>query len=99
MSKHKCDEEFIRSIVEQVLAEKYTPQPILVDGFELTPEPAPGKRREYFRATITIDQKLWDLVQKECERLGVLTPRFFDSLLWSYFNKPTLSYQEEKEDK
>jgi hypothetical protein len=98
MSKHKCDQDFIRSIVEQVLTEKYTPQPVIVDGIELTPEPSPGRKRKYVRSTITVDEKLWDLVQQECKRLQILPPRLIDSLLWLHFGKPTLSYQEEKED-
>jgi hypothetical protein len=96
MSKHKCDADFIRSIVEQVLAEKYTPQPVIVDGIELTPEPSPGRKRKYVRSTITVDEKLWELVQEECKRLKILPPRLIDSLLWLHFNKPALSYQDEE---
>ena len=96
--KQKIDEAYIRSIVEKVLAEKQLPPPVIVDGFELTPEPARGKRREYVRTTLTIDQKLWDLVQDECKRFNILPPRFLDSLLWHYFKRPVLSYQKKDED-
>lgn len=94
MSHHKCDEQFIRSIVEQILAEKFPP-PAPTEGLELTPDPVRGKRRDYTRTTITVDKKLWELVQVECEKLDILPPKLLDSLLWHYFGKPTLSYQDE----
>jgi len=93
MNKNKnipqVDLDIIRSLVEQVLAEKQIPPP----GFELTPEPSGYKKRSYYRATITVDIELWKRVQDECSKLRILPPRFIDSLLWQYFGKPKLSYE------
>ncbi len=95
MSKHKMDEDYIRSVIEKVLAEKQPPPPVPTGELELTPEPVRGKRRSYTRTTITVDDKLWKLVQEECDKLHILPPRLIDSLLWHYFKKPMLSYQHE----
>lgn len=99
MSHHKCDEDYIRSIIEQVLAEKRPSASVPTEGLELTPEPVRGKRRSYTRTTITVDDKLWELVQEECRKLHILPPRLLDSLLWHYFQRPTLSYQDEEKEK
>jgi hypothetical protein len=86
---HKHDEQFIRDIIERVLAEKYPS----INDIELTPDPTRVKPRLYTRTTLTIDNELWKLVQSECDRLKILPPKLIDSLLWHYFKKPTLSYQ------
>ena len=99
MTKQKIDEEYLRCIIEKVLAEKQPPPPVPTEGLELTPEPVRGKRRVYTRSTITVDNELWKLVQEECGNLHILPPRLIDSLLWHYFKKPRLSYQyEDKEE-
>ena len=92
----KIDEKYIRSIVEQVLAERQPPQPVQ-KGLEFTPNPPTGKRRNYIRTTITVDAALWELVQEECQRLSILPPKLIDTLLWNHFGQPQLSFQ--KEDK
>ena len=88
------DEQYIRSIIEKVLAERQGESPDC--AIELTPKPSRRNPRRYIRTTLTIDEQLWQMIQTECDRLNILPPKMIDSLIWNYFGKPKLSYEKEK---
>ncbi|MFC1834283.1 hypothetical protein ACFL2Q_06055 [Thermodesulfobacteriota bacterium] len=53
------------------------------------------ENREYDKLFVTVDRILFKLFKKEARRRGVSNSRLVDIILWNYFGKPTLSFQDD----
>lgn len=70
---------------------------------DLPPEPpreGKGKRRtrRYGRITVTVDESLLRLFEEEQRTRSLSASRLLDSILWTRYGKPSLSYQGETTD-
>ena len=65
---------------------------------ELPPTPPKeGQRYTINRQKLggTVDSELYDLFRDECDRRGLAVSRLLDTVLWHYFGKPKLSFQQQ----
>jgi hypothetical protein len=78
------------SPVQAPISDDFPPEPRVISGA------GKGRRetRKYARISLTIDQNLWDLVQRDMERMKVSAGRMIDILLWRAYGKPRLSFEE-----
>lgn len=53
--------------------------------------------REYYRLSITVDEELMKLFNKEAKKLNITAPRLLDSILWERYGYPKLSFQPDEE--
>lgn len=70
---------------------------------DLPPEPpreGKGKRRtrRYGRITVTVDESLLTLFEKEQRDRSLSASRLLDGILWTRYGKPSLSYQDATAD-
>ena len=75
---------------------------IIADTEDVPPEPETLKKagkgrkenRDYVKASVTIDRVLWDFLVDERDRRKVSTGRALDIILWRYYGKPKLSFEQ-----
>lgn len=96
----------VRLIVsEELTKRKIEVNEVIHNGHtKLSPEPpsvtgkGKGRRyqRKYVKVSITIDEELWTLFQHEQRKVQTTAPRLMDSILWSHFGHPKLSFEKDK---
>ena len=100
-------EQRMRDVAREVFQEMinaYDVKSLMPTDEEMPPEPrtitgeGKGRRenRQYERITVTIDEKLADLLKQEMKARSLSAGRLMDIILWNRYNKPRLSYEKRK---
>lgn len=103
LSTQNITEKEVRRIVQEELDRRLSGPSASIhnEHIELCPEAdtitgeGKGRRlkRKYERVSLTIDSELWKLFRAEQKRLNTTAPRLMDSILWTYYGKPKLSFE------
>lgn len=95
----------MRAIAHEVCSEMLKSVPTVHAGTadDLPPEPqreGKGKRRtrRYGRITLTVDETLLTLFEKEQKDRSLSASRLLDGILWTRYGRPALSYQDATAD-
>jgi hypothetical protein len=91
-----------REVFQEMLHNMRNEMNIITDTEDTPPEPrvitgeGKGRRenRKYVKASVTVDEALWQRFTAERDRMRVSTGRLMDIILWRHFGKPKLSFEQ-----
>ncbi len=96
----KTIEDRLECAVETRLTEILKTKPGITDAGDRDEPPLPPKKGKKFLGEKRdirgrIDANLWDMFQRECIKYNGNVSKTLDTILWRYFGKPRLSFEDD----